>query len=84
MKKSSTQKTTDGSDFLPGKMAIWEGYSRYESDSKGVLVILIKNIEPSNPIREYFDDKQELRWFCFFLDKPGEPVILRKSELKIV
>lgn len=83
MAKPSQQKITDGSDFLPGKIAIWEGYQKYDPNSQGTLVILVNRLAANSPIADYFEDK-ELRWICVYSDKPSDPVVLKQSELKIV
>ena len=81
---SSHQKITDGSNFSPGKIAKWSGIGRYSTDKNDTLVVLIKILDKSNLISQYFDDPQELRWMCFYLDSPGDPILLKQSELNLV
>ena len=83
MAKPSQQKIIDGSDFLPGKIVIWEGYKKYDPSSQGTLVILVNRLPSNSPITDYFEDK-ELRWICVYSDKPSDPIVLKQSELKIV
>jgi len=85
---SSQKKTGDGSDFLPGKLAHWHGYARYNESGNPAVVILIKKIDNRSGmfplLKSMFDDPSELRWFCHFAERPGDPVLLKQSELEIL
>lgn len=71
-------------NYSPGKMALWDGYKKYDPSSQGTLVILINRLATNSPIADYFEDKNELRWICVYSDKPSDPVILKQAELKLV
>jgi hypothetical protein len=78
----SPQKIIDGSNFCPGNLALWHGYTRYNSNNQPALVILIKPIDNSNPLlNQLYEDTSELHWFCNFIDNPGDPILLKQSEL---
>ena len=81
---TSRQKIIDGSNYSPGKIAKWSGIGRYSTNKNDTLVVLIKKLDKSNLISQYFDDPQELRWMCFYLDSPGDPILLKQSELNLV
>ena len=79
--------TADGSDFLPGKLANWHGYSRYNESGNPAVVILIKRVDNNDAklfFQNLFEDINEIRWFCHFSDRPGDPVLLRQSELELL
>lgn len=71
-------------NYSPGKMALWDGYKKYDASSQGTLVILVNRLATNSPITDYFEDKDELRWICVYSDKPSDPVILKQAELKLV
>jgi hypothetical protein len=77
----STSKTVDGSSFKQGQVVLWTGYSKYVTDSPGILVILTKPFDYNNTSFDFFDNCNEPRWVCLYLTTPDDAVIIRESEL---
>ena len=77
----SISKTADGSSFKKGQVVLWAGYSKYVTDSPGILVILAKPFDYKNTQFDFFENCDEPRWVCLYLTTPDDPIIIRESEL---